>query len=594
MTLQRNTGYQNLPHDGLFYRLDYVGAVNRHQDSFLNLYNIQAHFTPLLPDFPRSNKIFNSPSVDKSLKKIPSMFIVGDLLKLKPGSVWRDGVCVWEPTRSDSEIISLDLEKTPVTYKQLKNLTLDSHALPHGVMDMNMWVACIEYKGDPEGVIVPAMELIRFYFANSSKFTHAIFNRGAHDLNTLVNVGECWYFDSVKLARVMLRKDYRDDDGPIIARILQDDNALKAARRVWDSMYEAHTKHSHYTFFYPEAYFPFVGTTKLSFFGKPVKNANPNADGSDRWHKFVHAILGCTASFGFDVLSLTRENDNSKGAVDNPDVKERNAPHKPRATIQDGAQIDITQRPDANVERELIPMEAGRFAALDAIELIKEEKYQQKTKNLKKTSLVPKNDPYTSLSTGLESYAQDANTAGIDYTSPNGMQRKQSTPRKAAIDASLRNTVTMLNGLVSQHGAVVTSLFQGSDVAIDGIALGEFLLKKTTTPVRRLHWSKYDDGARRLLAVKIEIDGKVRYLFDFERRGKHEKFAIYLCSTALTDDQVAASLDGLLEDIAEARAVGLKDVFMGVGLDMKRVSHSSTNDEQFVFRVKRFVLQSFY
>ncbi len=189
------------------------------------------------------------------------------------------------------------------------------------------------------------------------------------------------------------------------------------------------------------------------------------------------------------------------------------------------------------------------------------------------------------MSTGLESYAQDANAAGLDYTSTNGMQRKQSTPRKAAIDASLRNTVVMLNGLVSQHGAVVTSLFQGSDVAIDGIALGEFPLKTTTTPVRRLHWSKYDDGARRLVAVKIEIDGKVRYLFDFERRGKHEKFAIYLRSTGLDDDQVTFSLDGLLESIAEERALGLKDVFMGVGLEMKSVPHSSTKQEEFISRV---------
>lgn len=583
MTLQRNTGYQNLPHDGLFYRLDYVGAVHRHQDSFLNLYNIQAHFTPLLADFPRSNKIFNSPAVDKSHKKINHQFIVGDLLKLKPGSVWKDGVCVWEPAQVDSEVISLDLEKTPVTYKQLKDLSLDTYFIPHYGTDMNMWVACIDYKGDPEGIIVPAMELIRFYFANSSKFTHAIFNHGAHDLNTLVNAKECHYFASVKLARVMLRKDFRDDDGPIIARMFRDANALKAARRVWDSMYEVHTKHPNYTFFYPEAYFPFVGSTELSCFGKSVKSVDSN--GVERWHKFVHAILGCTASFGFDILSLTRENDNSKGAVDNPDVKERNAPHKPRAIIQDGAQIDTTQRPDANVERELIRMEAGRFVALDAVELIKEEKYQQKTKNLKKTSLVPKNDPYTSLSTGLESYAQDANAAGLDYTSTNGMQRKQSTPRKAAIDASLHNTVTMLNGLVSQHGAVVTSLFQGSDVAIDGIALGEFPLKTTTTPVRRLHWSKYDDGARRLVAVKVKIDDKVRYLFDFERRGKHEKFAIYLCSTDLEDVQVATGLDVLLEDIAEARAVGLKGVFEGARLQMKSVPHSSTKNDEFVYRI---------
>jgi hypothetical protein len=590
MTLQQNVGYQNLPHDGRFYRLDYVGAVHRHSDPSLNLSNLSVHFTPVIPDFPRSNKIFNSPSVDKSQQKPnrPFQFNVGDLLRLKAGSVWKDGVCIWEPIQDDAEIIGLDLAKTPVTYKQLKELNLDTHFIPHFGTDMNMWVACIEHKGDPEGIIVPAMELIRFYFANSSKFTHAIFNRGAHDLNTLVNVKECHYFDSVKLARVMLRKDYRDDDGPVIARMFRDANALKAARHVWDSIYEVHTKHHNYTFFYPEAYFPFVGTTKLSCFGKSVKSVDSN--GVERWHKFVHTILGCTAPFGFDILSLTRENDNSKGAVDNPDVKERNVPHKARANIQDGAQIDTDQRPDANIERELIRMEAGRFAALDAVELIKEEKYQQKTKNLKKTSLVPKNDPYTSLSTGLESYAQDANAAGLDYTSTNGMQRKQPTPRKAAIDASLRNTVTMLNGLISQHCAVVTSLFPGSNVVIDDIKLGEFPLKTSSEPARRLHWSKYKDGARRLVAVKVDIDGNVRYLFDFERRGQHEKFAIYLCSTDLDDDQVAASLDGLLEDISEVRAVGLKDVFEDCGLQVKSVPHSSTSNLGFIDRAfKAFI-----
>jgi hypothetical protein len=592
MTLQQEVGYKNLPHDSRFYRLDYVGAVHRHSDPSLNLNSLSIHFTPVIPDFPRSNKIFNSPSVDKYHKKPnrPFQFNVGDLLKLKAGSVWKDGVCVWEPLQENAEVIGLDLAKTPVTYKRLNELSLDGHAIPYYGTDMNVWVACIEYKGDPEGIIVPAMELIRFYFANSSKFTHAVFNRGAHDLNTLVNVKECYYFDGVKLARVMLRKDYRDDDGPIIARMFRDDNALKAARIVWDSIYQTHTQRPDYFFFYPKAYFPFVGTTELSCFSKSVKNTNANADGSDRWHKFVHTILGCTAPFGFNILSLTRENDNSKGAVDNPGVKERNVPHKARANIQDAAQIDTTQRPDANVERELIRMEVGRFTALNFVELIKEEKYQQKTKNLKKTSLVPKNDPYTSLSTGLESYAQDANAAGVDYSSTNVMERKQPTPRKAAIDASLRNTATMLNGLVAQHGAVITSLFPSSSVEVEGVKLGEFPLKTTSKPVRKLHWSKYEDGARRLVAVKVEIGSKVRYLFDFERRGHHEKFAIYLCSTDLDDDQIAASLDGLLEDIAEARAVGLKDVFEDFGLQVKSVPHSSTSNLGFIDRTfKAFI-----
>jgi hypothetical protein len=87
------------------------------------------------------------------------------------------------------------------------------------------------------------------------------------------------------------------------------------------------------------------------------------------------------------------------------------------------------------------------------------------------------------------------------------------------------------------------------------------------------------------VVVKVEIGGKVRYLFDFERRGQHEKFAIYLCSTALSDDQVATGLDGLLENIAEARAIGLKGVFDVVGLKMKGVSHSSVVESDFVNRI---------
>jgi hypothetical protein len=123
-------------------------------------------------------------------------------------------------------------------------------------------------------------------------------------------------------------------------------------------------------------------------------------------------------------------------------------------------------------------------------------------------------------------------------------------------------------------------------VEVEGVKLGEFPLKTTSKPVRKLHWSKYEDGARRLVAVKVEIGGKVRYLFDFERRAQHEKFAIYLCSTDLDDDQVAASLDGLLEDISEARAVGLKGSFANVGFAMDSVAHSSISNKSFVERVK--------
>jgi hypothetical protein len=60
----------------------------------------------------------------------------------------------------------------------------------------------------------------------------------------------------------------------------------------------------------------------------------------------------------------------------------------------------------------------------------------------------------------------------------------------------------------------------------------------------------------------------------------------------LDDDQVAASLDGLLEDISEVRAVGLKDVFEDCGLQVKSVPHSSTSDDKFVSKVLDKIINS--
>lgn len=50
------------------------------------------------------------------------------------------------------------------------------------------YLLAIKYEGDSFGIVIPAIEVIRFYYAVSTHLSHAVFSSAfKHDLHSLIN-----------------------------------------------------------------------------------------------------------------------------------------------------------------------------------------------------------------------------------------------------------------------------------------------------------------------------------------------------------------------------------------------------------------------
>ncbi len=88
-------------------------------------------------------------------------------------------------------------------------------------------IAIKNSKGDPFGILIPVIEVIRFYYALSTHLSHAIFS-GAfkHNLSSLINSGNSGNIKEESRCIVHLRKHISDEEGWLIGRILNAPRSL--------------------------------------------------------------------------------------------------------------------------------------------------------------------------------------------------------------------------------------------------------------------------------------------------------------------------------------------------------------------------------
>jgi hypothetical protein len=152
-----------------------------------------------------------------------------------------------------------------------------------------------------DGLIVPCIELVKFYYANSSQMFLQIFKDGLlGDDNRVFKSRRTVMPDTNgENGFIYLSKQVKNIDLPLVARLAFDPYALKQARKIYYSLLAADKLKDGKV---PETLFPFIDQqTKLKVHGIPIQSGNKR-------YFLVNWIESCTAAFPFTDLKFWREN----------------------------------------------------------------------------------------------------------------------------------------------------------------------------------------------------------------------------------------------------------------------------------------------
>lgn len=215
---------------------------------------------------------------------------------LRIGDLWRDQRLVASPSYEAATFDDLYVGRDTVELVKA-GLSLDEGVflLPlseHPWHEHNTHSYCLRV-GLPDGrsIVVPCMELIRFYFGSSTALLSRLFDppltKDRLFSNLIFNPKTGWM--SINLAEGLPRASASD-----IARIAGSHTAWRAAVLVVTSCQKATLARQD---IYPQAIFPFEGKTNLTVVGKWL-----SLGGTPQQTFLVYRLESCTHTFPFSAL----------------------------------------------------------------------------------------------------------------------------------------------------------------------------------------------------------------------------------------------------------------------------------------------------
>lgn len=484
--------FKDTSRPGSTWRLNWFGGIERDPEVATE-YKLQIVLTKVKEGAKGAWHTEDAVEQD-TLRMVP--IGVGQLPLLRMGSLWRDGKL--EMLRSGVEqVFDLDIPSGLPNYYIATDKVGLAGLVPfraHRLMGYGKNTKCIvlPHNGDQAGIIIPAVELIRFYYANSTRLSKAIFDGDFVHSPSSIYDPEYTGLDG-KLAVVCRRQDVSDDDCWTIARILNSQAAFDGARRVSDSMMRdfANTQHAN-----PESAFPFSGKTRIKALCKKVGYA------PTRW--LVLSLVSCSAPFPYEDLQVMADNDSRQAdpETDLPDLAKMPIvrPGKGSGQESEPLQLQNVREPDRKALPKRLELIGDSFEALRSKKIKKQDKEHCK---YKAGQLLP-------------AVAPDLDTSGTaDGThAPNGVGKAELVrTRSEALPPSYELLVALVQELNARPGvsACLPSL-------PDGMGL---IRAKRTAPTGRRQWA-YVDRVRKLLRafiiVEVEINFAFFYLVEVERR----------------------------------------------------------------------------
>ncbi|MFO7038594.1 hypothetical protein P3C61_07610 [Pseudomonas aeruginosa] len=185
--------------------------------------------------------------------------------------------------------------------------------------EYNGYFLGIEKNGDPYSIIIPSVEILRFFYATSDRITKLLFNGGILDPHSNIFYKES--IDENGIASLTLRKNMKDSDARYLARFAFSDYALKQAQNIYALWAVRKAKKQHAII---SAIPPIQGEARTEFLYRQIETPHGI-------RKLITRILRCHCPPPYTELSFSREND---GTPADDDIE------RPESTFPPGGSVE--------------------------------------------------------------------------------------------------------------------------------------------------------------------------------------------------------------------------------------------------------------
>lgn len=287
------------PKDQTDWRIDWFGdiafpnrLVRRKQPSVL------VHLSRVIDNrFLSDPSTLLSPQCTRSAQFQKRVWVsVGTLTLLRIGDIWRDGQLVLRPDYELEKFDSVQISKDSTSLvKAGLNLDEGGFLLPLNEhpwhLQCTMSYCLMVQLPENRRMIIPCLELVRFYFGSSSNLLSKLF---LPPLKRESLFSSAMLDPKTRKLQIDLAERMSGASAADIARIAMNPVAAHAARIIGASCLRASTSGQ---LIYPQAIFPFEGTTDLIASGKWLNHGD-----APRSTFLVYSLRSCSHPFPFRSL----------------------------------------------------------------------------------------------------------------------------------------------------------------------------------------------------------------------------------------------------------------------------------------------------
>ena len=563
------------PHDNKLWRIDGLGKIFSQLKNNNNLF-IEVYLRPV--NF-HDNSVYNFARFDSSgreipeynqLKKIPVN--IGLLPILRVGSLWIKGKLQNNEAVTDIvtlKNIEINANTVEIINSNYKIKYLDSSGREQEcklllqknfATDAKVPFSCFKIQNEnyKNGIIIPVIEIIRFYYACSTRLAHLTFSNPEE----ITKISYAIDNETDKVV-IKLPQQYTDQEAFILARILTSDIALSGFFQIKNSLIKIGVNEQPTTLL--STNFPFINSTNLMVRGIKIV---------DRF--LVTEICSCSAPF--PDISVDRSNDNRKGdkKTDIPDDKKKEYRREGRTPSLKGNSIIQNQYESVNCVSTLqFNLNINCFSDLIGKKIEKPKKPFNEYKAQKLA--INEKINVTSLGVDLGTWSQTT-IAPASISTFNTQSEKQN---RAALAATFDNSVRAIEHLNKEYSDIKATIYMSSSPACEFVPL--------TDSAHKAQWSylvSKTKTRRKVLLGKIEYKDKTFWLIEIQAR-KSEHFVTAIIYFQAIDE--TKYLTQLLYVLAKQRGIWDK-VPKNSSLQINTLKHTHKDIKNYAQKIHKRIL----
>lgn len=596
-----------LPKDNTVYHVDCVGHLRPNPYCIFNPI-LDVRLSPIEDKYIFSATEAVSRQFDRRKQKA-FQISAGEMYAIHSGCVLKNGKIISTPNQPNfhENIIVTENSIRSIFASKLDNLPIignSKYIIPNnrwglGALGMSQLIA-IERNDDPYSILIPAIELFRFYHCSSSRLNQFLISGQVKYFDHYIDTekGKTFFDSTTKTLHLSLKKAFPKEDALIVGRWFCDKRAHDAAMGPWNQRMKL-IHHPNADYIPLGSTFPFYGEASIQGIGIKL----PTPDHIKTQRVLLVSLTYCSHELPFNHLILKHtQYENGETTEANEDdepekIRKKRRRRTPPDSIDSNAESDPFANPCGFWDTEHIRIPSSRFPSIK----ITHEKHYLESSGTEYS--VPNEDGSASGQTTSMTSATGSTAVAVNIVPLENIdEQPENDENETSVEANFAGFIEICNELERRIKVFsVSSISIFEKLKISNHSISEF---PDSVSGFGQSWIRMGKGAessnRRFMLKQIRSRFGYHYLLHIERKlnssgqvnSFSDHFAVYIFSSDSTEEVTHAKLDALLRDLSEAGFRHYKAIFNNSRFLVSTKRHTTTADKMATSILKKLSVQT--